>query len=682
VQITQFSGGITNSGTISAGADGIVVGGKAATGFSVTISTFTGGIVNSTGGTISAGHDGIVIGSTAAGGGTVTVSDFSGGVVNAGTIKGNSIGIDIDNVLTFSNGITNTGTISAGTGIELTNTPDVSVFDSGVITGTGGTAIQFDGPSDNTLTLAAGYSITGSVFGGGTDTLQLGGTGSASFDLSDVGTQYTGFSTFNVIGGTWTATGSGSDWNVEGGTFKVSGTASDTTIDSGGTMEVLSGGSATGSIDFDGAGGVLKIDGATLPTDPATIIDAAVSGFAVGDTIDLTGIAYSTPNSATVNGSDVLQITEGGFTYDLQLIGDYTGDTFVLSPDSAHPAGTDVNIACYRRGTLILTQHGQKPVEELKIGDQIMTMSGVARPIKWIGRRSYSGRFIMGRKNVLPVCIKAGALEDSVPERDLWISPNHAMYLDGLLIEAKDLINGASIMQAESVDSLEYFHLELDSHDVLIAEGAPSETFIDDDSRGIFHNAHEYRTLYPQQATAELALYCAPRLADGYEVEAVRRRIALRAGLRPRDQETRIGMVRGSVDLVSTNCIAGWAQNMDHPEAPVCLDIYAGGLLIGQVLANHYREDLEQAGIGSGRHSFEFMLPDGLAFAPGAVEVRRSLDGVTLEFSAEGRWALKRFESATKFGGEHAMAEERSPEDWGLHRPLIMQAIVPLDMPC
>ena len=142
---------------------------------------------------------------------------------------------------------------------------------------------------------------------------------------------------------------------------------------------------------------------------------------------------------------------------------------------------------------------------------------------------------------------------------------------------------------------MDYFHIELDTHDVIIAEGALAESFIDDDSRGIFHNAHEYPALYPEAVTG-IAQYCAPRLEDGYEVEAIRQRIALRAGLVLADK--RIGQLRGHVNRVSDNCIAGWAQNADHPEAPVCLDIYAGGQLIGQVLANRYREDLERARLG------------------------------------------------------------------------------------
>ena len=221
----------------------------------------------------------------------------------------------------------------------------------------------------------------------------------------------------------------------------------------------------------------------------------------------------------------------------------------------------------------------------------------------------------MGRKDVLPVCVKAGALEDNVPKRDLWISPNHAMYLDGVLIEAKDLVNGVSIVQAESAESIEYFHVELDTHDVLIAEGALAESYIDDDNRLLFHNAHEYREKYPDQVIGP-AQYYAPRCDSGYELETVRQRIALRAGLVASDAAPPIGNLRGFVDRITGECVAGWAQNLDHPEAPVCLDVVAGGLLLGQVLANGYREDLEQAGMGSGCHSFEFLCRRNLLLLP------------------------------------------------------------------
>jgi O-antigen biosynthesis protein len=206
-------------------------------------------------------------------------------------------------------------------------------------------------------------------------------------------------------------------------------------------------------------------------------------------------------------------------------------------------------------------------------------------PIKWIGCRSYGGRFVMGQKDILPVCIKAGALDDNVPKRDLWISPHHAMYFEdamyfehamyfedeargGVLIEARDLLNGVSIVQAERIEKVEYFHIELDTHDVIVAEGALSETFIDDDSRGMFHNAQEYDTLYADEVE-RVVCYCAPRYDEGYEVEAVRQRLALRAGLLRASDAPRLGALRGYVDMVTGTCVAGWAQNSDAPEAPL-----------------------------------------------------------------------------------------------------------------
>ena len=126
-------------------------------------------------------------------------------------------------------------------------------------------------------------------------------------------------------------------------------------------------------------------------------------------------------------------------------------------------------------------------------------------------------------------------------------------------------------------------------------------------------------------------------MQDGYEIEAIRRHIALRAGLVSEGISTSAGQLRGHVDRITPHVVEGWAQNVEHPEAPVCLDIYAGGRLIGQVLANGYREDLKQARLGSGHHSFEFKPPDGLAFAPDGVEVRRSLDGASLMRSADAR---------------------------------------------
>jgi hypothetical protein len=144
--------------------------------------------------------------------------------------------------------------------------------------------------------------------------------------------------------------------------------------------------------------------------------------------------------------------------------------------------------------------------------------------------------------------------------------------------------------------------------------------------------------MYPDAATG-VTQYCAPRLDEGFEVEMIRKRIALRAGSASQD-ETRPGALRGYVDRIAADLIEGWAQNIEHPEAPVCLDIVVGGRLIGQLLANRYREDLERAGLGSGRHAFRFRPPAEVSFALDAVEVRRSLDGAIVERSVAAQQEL------------------------------------------
>jgi hypothetical protein len=159
----------------------------------------------------------------------------------------------------------------------------------------------------------------------------------------------------------------------------------------------------------------------------------------------------------------------------------------------------------------------------------IKTRSGAMRPIRWIGRRTYSRDRACGNADVLPIRIGRGALADGIPRRDLWVSPEHAMFVDGMLIPAAHLVNGDSIVQEEIETAVTYIHLEFDAHEVIYAEGALSESFVDDESRGMFDNAGEYSTRYPHAVPRD-AHFCAPRTEDGEELETVRRRLAVRAG--------------------------------------------------------------------------------------------------------------------------------------------------------
>jgi autotransporter-associated beta strand protein len=562
------------------------------------------------------------------GGATIFVDDSLGGqarfINNAGgsfDISGASLGISVGSIEGAGSFFLGSNALSVGLN-DLNTEVSGAIQDGGADGGTGGSLTKV---GSGTLTLSGANTYTG------TTTVESGTLLVDGFNAD---------STVTVANGaTLAGTGSAGAVTVEsGGTFAPGDpstfTVASLTLNSGATFDEQIGGTSPGTGGAGGydqtvveSGGAISLGGATLDV-------SLVDGFTptAGETFTIINNETGTPVSGTFNG------LAQGATFALD------GDLFQISYDGGS-SGRDVVLTdegtapCYCPGTLIRTACGNKPVEKLQIGDTVMTAAGVARPIKWIGRRSYLGRFVMGRKDILPICIKAGALEDNVPKRDLWISPNHAMYLDGVLIEAKDLVNGVSIVRAESVEQVEYFHIELETHDLIIAEGALSESFIDDDSRGMFHNAREYREVYPAAVTP-LAHYCAPRLDSGYELETIRRRIALRAGLTS-NEETMPGELRGYLDRVTPNVVEGWAQNVEHPEAPVCLDIYAGGRLIGQVLANRHRDDLKRAGIGSGAHSFLFRTLPGTVSATDQVEVRRSLDGKALPRSAQAKRVRK-----------------------------------------
>jgi hypothetical protein len=178
---------------------------------------------------------------------------------------------------------------------------------------------------------------------------------------------------------------------------------------------------------------------------------------------------------------------------------------------------------------LIQTECGEVRVEDLAIGDMVVTISGEAKPIKWIGKRSYAGQFIAGNRAVLPIVVRAGALAPDTPARDLWLSPRHALLLDGVLVPAELLVNGQTILQAEAVDQVEYFHLEFEAHEVILAESTPAESYVECDNRQGFHNAHEFAALYPDHAQASFG-YHLPLLEPGTtELATIRARLFERA---------------------------------------------------------------------------------------------------------------------------------------------------------
>jgi hypothetical protein len=165
---------------------------------------------------------------------------------------------------------------------------------------------------------------------------------------------------------------------------------------------------------------------------------------------------------------------------------------------------------CFLKGTKILTAEGERKIEDLAVGDLLPTMFGGQRPIQWIGRypvrrRDPSKPWV---KSALPIRISRGALTANVPHADLYVTAFHSILIDGVLVPAEMLINGTTVTrdEASEYDELAYFHVKLESHDVIYAEGAPAETLLEVNESAV--NFVDYLRQYGTSTTAEAR--CAP----------------------------------------------------------------------------------------------------------------------------------------------------------------------------
>jgi hypothetical protein len=187
--------------------------------------------------------------------------------------------------------------------------------------------------------------------------------------------------------------------------------------------------------------------------------------------------------------------------------------------------------ACFASGTRIATATGETSVESLRVGDLVRLARGGTARIRWLGHRRVRCARHPKPQDVQPVRVRAGALGVGRPARDLVLSPDHAVFLRGALIPVRYLVNGASIAQ-ETVESVTYWHVELDRHDVLLAEGLPCESFLDTGNRAAFDNADALE-LHPDFGRRAMDVWtrdsCAKLVLDGPALTEARRIVQRRA---------------------------------------------------------------------------------------------------------------------------------------------------------
>lgn len=226
--------------------------------------------------------------------------------------------------------------------------------------------------------------------------------------------------------------------------------------------------------------------------------DLSISGGSISGFTRSSGTSYTatfTPNAnSTTNG--VISVASGKFSDaagNMNADGADTNNTVTITVNTIQPS----NPICFARGTLIHTANQAIQVEALATGSTLQSQLGGFAKCRWIGYQRRTPEFAQFQ-DYLPVKISAGALDNHVPLRDLYLSPDHAVLVDGHLIHAKALVNGKTIVQmTEWAGDIEYYHIETEAHEIIYAEGVPCETFIDNVSREQFDNYAEYQALYP-----------------------------------------------------------------------------------------------------------------------------------------------------------------------------------------
>jgi hypothetical protein len=178
------------------------------------------------------------------------------------------------------------------------------------------------------------------------------------------------------------------------------------------------------------------------------------------------------------------------------------GDNHNTGPDGGHNRGgggdRHDHPHCFFAGTMIRTPEGEVAVETLRRGDLVCTLDGRVVPVDWLGVQTVSTIFT-DKLRVRPIRIRAGALGQNVPARDLLISPDHAILVEGALIQAGALVNGTSIVRESNVPTtFTYYHVEVDDHSLILAENTPAETFVDNVDRFGFDNWAEHQALHPE----------------------------------------------------------------------------------------------------------------------------------------------------------------------------------------
>ncbi len=275
----------------------------------------------------------------------------------------------------------------------------------------------------------------------------------------------------------------------------------------------------------------------------AAAVRATITLGRAGAATDLDGVLRGTGLTRTGIGTYSLR-----FTAPAELTAELRALTFTPTRGQVRPGGTvttllelsvrdrdgsssadtslTVTAVCFLRGVMIATPDGEAAVEDLRAGDLVTVIEdGVraARPVTWIGGRALDVADFDGRDAAFPIRIRRHAFADGIPHRDLLLTPEHCILTEAGLVPARMLVNGRSVLIDRSIPAYDFFHVELERHGILLAEGLAAESYLDTGNRALFADAGA--AIRPRRAVRPAA----PLAVAREQVEPIWRRLLARA---------------------------------------------------------------------------------------------------------------------------------------------------------
>ena len=492
----------------------------------------------------------------AGGGNTVFLGGGANGTVQVGAGSGNTIFAGSGSAFISSSGTGDVIALASGAATVNEGGRDAVIFggsgpavinDAGTndtITGGTGAETIFGGSGSTVFLSTSSSLVLASTNAGGADTIVGEGSGSSTIFGGTRDLVFTNQSSILYVAaasGTGTIDGaSGSKSTIFGAAganvdyigsaenstaLLVAGAGSETLTDFGSAPVTFIAGSGN---DLIGLG--IGPDSVEFAKGTTGNVTDMVTGFSNGDDLLLSGYNNSAADvvaaKQVANGNTTLTLSDGTKI----VLAGYTGG--LQAVDEGQEGA--ITAVCYVSGTRIRTVHGDVSVEDLRIGDLAVTASGESRPISWISHRAIDCRRHPRPGEIMPIRIAAHTFNDNRPARDLFVSPGHSICVDVLgevLIPAIALVNGSTIQQVE-VDEVTYWHVELDSHDIILAENLPAESFLDMGNRGFFQEANVVNLAAGPDANPAFrthADFCRPFIDGGPILEAVKSQLHRRA---------------------------------------------------------------------------------------------------------------------------------------------------------